>query len=318
MDAVEMMLWGSALPIGIFGGAAFAVPPRIARPFVIVAGGIAAASVVLWGATTDVGTVARILVVGILGAAVAVFSVEGVRYFLGGTMESAANPPGGIGGKGGHARVGGSGTATGGQGGDVLPGGRGGDGGSAEVGGDGTATGGAGGKVDNQSTPAKPPAEGAVGGQGGNVSLKGSGIAVGGRGGKAGPGQGRGGTGGGGEHDGDGIVAGGDGGSAGLIDVWPAPARSGYERYMRSIGQKPDPALKGYGRGGTVPGYEERLEIVQQIREEYGKAHELSAAALSEIEAVPLEYVNTRLEAMNLNWRARLVEDEYEFFVPNP
>jgi hypothetical protein len=61
-------------------------------------------------------------------------------------------------GKGGDAKVGGSGTAIGGPGGNVGKYGRGGDGGSAEVQGDGLAAGGAGGSVDSDDLWS-PPAQ---------------------------------------------------------------------------------------------------------------------------------------------------------------
>jgi hypothetical protein len=73
-----------------------------------------------------------------------------------GTRADAPEPAsGGIGGKGGGAKVGGSGIAVGGPGGPAGRYGVGGEGGSAEVGGDGIAAGGAGGSAGDDGKGAR-------------------------------------------------------------------------------------------------------------------------------------------------------------------
>jgi hypothetical protein len=155
------------------------------------------------------------------------------------------------------------------------------------------------------------------GGQGGNAKVVGSGIAIGGPGGHGGK-YGRGGDGGGGEVQGDGIAAGGAGGSADGDDLWCPPAQSGYDALMAATGQPIEPKMRQYGRGGMSPGYAFRYNIVEQIRREYFETYQKQPEnALENVNAVPLDYVNQQLAAMDVNWRARVVRGlDYEFYVP--
>jgi hypothetical protein len=160
-----------------------------------------------------------------------------------------------------------------------------------------------------------PPGKG---GDGGSVHLDGNGLAIGGPGGRV-SGDARGlqggnGGGGGGHVTGNGIVAG--GGMAGP-GVWLPPARSGYEVYTRSLGLPVDPYRAQIGRGGAMPGYDEKLAIVDRIREEYLQSHSnLSPDTMFNVHSVPLEHINNALQAMNEPWRARIFDDQFEFFLP--
>lgn len=184
------------------------------------------------------------------------------------------------GGTGGNATVGGSGTAIAGAGGSVSGSGngQGGDGGHAKVAGDGLAVGGPGGRVTGRAT------------------------------------EGRGGDGGGGGI-GD-VGAGGGGGHVAGPGVWLPPARSGYEVHQRALGLPVDPHLAQFGRGAVMPGYTEKLIVVDQIRADYLSARSLmSPTTMFDVHSVPLDQINGALAAMNEQWRARVVDDQFEFFV---
>jgi hypothetical protein len=158
------------------------------------------------------------------------------------------------------------------------------------------------------------PTEGA-GGKGGTASVGGNGVAIGGPGGHAGK-YGKGGDGGSAHVHGDGVAAGGAGGSASEDGIWRAPAKSGYEIYQRSQGLPVDPMLRNFGRGGASPGYEPKLKIVEQIRVNYFRSHSLPfKSTFADINAVPLDYVNQELKAQGEDWRARIVDNDYEFYV---
>jgi len=158
--------------------------------------------------------------------------------------------------------------------------------------------------------------ENGSGGKGGNASVKGSGIAIGGSGGHSGK-YGRGGDGGSATLDGDGIAVGGEGGSVDSDVLWHPPARSGYEIGMESSGQPIDPKMRQYGRGGMSAGYAYRYEIVEEIRSDYfTKNNKKKVSALEDVGAVPLNYVNERLSAKGVNWRARIKGLDYEFYIP--
>jgi hypothetical protein len=107
-----------------------------------------------------------------------------------------------------------------------------------------------------------PPARG---GNGGNAQVDGNGLAIGGAGGRiAGNAKGvRGG--GGGRVTGDGTVVGGGDGNVAGPGVWLPPTRSGYEVHQRALGLPVDPYLAQFGRGGAMPGYNEKLAIVDKI-----------------------------------------------------
>ena len=154
-----------------------------------------------------------------------------------------------------------------------------------------------------------------IGGKGGDAKVGGNGVAIGGPGGHAGK-YGSGGNGGNGEVKGNGVSVGGEGGAAGADEVWRPPARSGYEIYMEETGQVPDP----YGRGGAGGGYTAKLQVIEKLRTEYFRSHSQPPQTIFEnIGAVPIDYLNGALHAMNQNWRVRIVQGpngQYEFFIP--
>lgn len=155
------------------------------------------------------------------------------------------------------------------------------------------------------------------GGRGGDATVIGSGTAIGGPGGHGGT-YGKGGDGMHAKIIGDGLSAGGEGGSADSDNLWRPPARLGYEVAQEVLGLPVDPKLRKYGRGGMSPGYAPKYEIVDGIRIQYFKRHDLPYVdAVEDVTAVPLEYVNGELKRMNIPWRARIVRGtDYEFFIP--
>jgi hypothetical protein len=105
----------------------------------------------------------------------------------------------------------------------------------------------------------------------------------------------------------------------GEIAVWRPPARSGYEIYMEKMGKTPDPYMKQFGRGGMTAGYAEKFQLIDHLRSDYFRSHSKTPESiLANIDAVPLDYLNTTLETMHETWRVRIVSDQYEFFIPNP
>ncbi len=158
-----------------------------------------------------------------------------------------------------------------------------------------------------------PPARG---GNGGSVRVDGDGLAIGGPGGRVvGDAKGvRGGDGGGAGSVGD-VVVGGGGGHVAGPGVWLPPARSGYEVHQRALGLPIDPFLAQFGRGGAMAGYNERLTIVDRIREEYLRSRsQLSSQSMFNVHSVPLDYINEELRVKNEAWRARIFDDQFEFF----
>lgn len=166
-----------------------------------------------------------------------------------------------------------------------------------------------------QSGAAEP--SGGQGGRGGDAKVLGSGVAIGGPGGQAGK-SGRGGDGGNAEVHGDGHAAGGAGGSVNDEGVWRPPAKSGYEVHQKALGLPVDPNLRQFGLGGAAPGYEPKLQLVQELRDTYFREHGKAPQSVFEnINAVPLDYLNNALAARKESWRVRIVDgDEYEFFIP--
>jgi hypothetical protein len=159
-----------------------------------------------------------------------------------------------------------------------------------------------------------PPGKG---GNGGSARVEGNGLAIGGPGGRvAGDARGvRGGDGGGGSI-GD-VVAGGGGGHVAGPGVWLPPARSGYEVHQRALGLPVDPFFAQFGRGGAMPGYNEKLTVVDAIREKYLRSQsKLSPESMYDVHSVPLEHINGALQVMNEPWRARIFDDQFEFFLP--
>lgn len=155
------------------------------------------------------------------------------------------------------------------------------------------------------------------GGKGGNAKVNGDGIAIGGPGGPAGK-YGAGGAGGSAVVHGDGLATGGAGGAAGDDSMWRAPAKSGYEIAQRKLGLPVDPYMRQFGRGGAVSGYGPKLSVVEKLRTSYFERHSKRHEPIFEnINAVPLDYLNDQLAERNEIWRVRIVDDEYEFFVPS-
>jgi hypothetical protein len=74
--------------------------------------------------------------------------------------------------------------------------------------------------------------------------------------------------------------------------------------------------MRKYGRGGAGAGYEPKLHFVEQLRAEYFRLNDLKPQSTFEnIEAVPLAYINGAVASKGENWRVRIVDDEYEFFL---
>jgi hypothetical protein len=149
------------------------------------------------------------------------------------------------------------------------------------------------------------------GGDGGGGSIFGDrGTVIGGKGG-------RGGTGGSGGHGGsgtvfgdDGLVIGGDGGSAGGGDGRGGRgARGPTERYGF------DASMWGFGRGGRggdAPEYTRRLAVLTQIRQEYlDKFADDAPYILAGVDAVPLAWVNQRLDELGERWHVVWGDEGY-------
>jgi hypothetical protein len=156
------------------------------------------------------------------------------------------------------------------------------------------------------------------GGDGGGAKVVGNrGTAIGGPG--APPGKyGRGGDGGSAEvHGDDALAAGGAGGAPGEDNLWRPPAKSGYEIAQRALGRPVDPFFRQFGRGAPGAGYQPKLEIVEQLRLAYFNQNSIPPKTIFEdIEAVPLDFLNNQLSARSQDWRVRIIDDEYEFYVP--
>jgi hypothetical protein len=106
-------------------------------------------------------------------------------------------------------------------------------------------------------------------------------------------------------------------GAAGEDEIWRAPAKSGYEIAQRKLGLPVDPYMRQFGRGGAVPGYEPKLAIIEQLRAAYFTKYSKSPKTIFEdINAVPLSYLNNELVAKKEIWRVRIIDDEYECFIP--
>jgi hypothetical protein len=89
--------------------------------------------------------------------------------------------------------------------------------------------------------------------------------------------------------------------------------------HQRALGLPVDPYLAQFGRGGAMAGYNEKLTVVDTIREDYLRKHsQISPESMYNVHSVPLEYINAALQAMNEPWRGRIVDDQFEFFRPKP
>jgi hypothetical protein len=82
---------------------------------------------------------------------------------------------------------------------------------------------------------------------------------------------------------------------------------------MRALGLSVDPNLAQYGRGGAMAGWPERKAVVDQIRQRYLAVH---GGDEHNIDAVPIDWINAQLEREGVDWRARVVDDQYEFHLP--
>ena len=59
------------------------------------------------------------------------------------------------------------------------------------------------------------------------------------------------------------------------------------------------------------------MRVIEDLRAAYFRDHGLPAKSVYEdINAVPLNHLNGALAATGEPWRARIVDGEYEFFVP--
>ena len=151
------MTWDWGIALGVAGLGAFdlipagvgsSVPynPRLAKGCFLLSAALLTISTlgVLWF-YPEGNPVVRIVLSAVVGALIFGGTAAALNWVDRQMPKSEENPPlGGIGGKGGDAKVGGSGIAVGGEGGRAGKYGRGGDGGSAEVHGDGMGAGGAG------------------------------------------------------------------------------------------------------------------------------------------------------------------------------
>ena len=154
------------------------------------------------------------------------------------------------------------------------------------------------------------------GGRGGDATVFGAGTAIGGRGGASGQ-LGSGGRGGDAVVRGSGLAAGGEGGHGADVDVWRPPGRSGYESAMRALGMPVDPNLRPFGRGGTDPEYFRKLRIILSLRGDQNLLLVEDAQLDPEhVDQTSLEELNRRLQQAGYAWRARLLDGQYEFFLP--
>jgi hypothetical protein len=86
MGQVDFILWGIVMLAGILatvGCTVIALTPaefRVARWCFAVAGTISIVGVILWGGTTDVSKITRIVIIAILSAIIIPLTVEGIRW----------------------------------------------------------------------------------------------------------------------------------------------------------------------------------------------------------------------------------------------
>jgi hypothetical protein len=184
------------------------------------------------------------------------------------------------GGKGGDADAIAGGTAIGGIGGDAGPFGHGGQGGTAKAEGEESwAFGGPGGR-------------GGVGpGQSGSDA-------------RATPGT---------------IVAGGEGGAAGHPDGRGGRGGRSFPHWRGiETHRLPDGRFPGEGgRGENTAAYDGKVATIRQLLREYYNTQPPPISMPDINAAVPLYWLNKRLEQIGIEWRVRLDEDEFEFF-PSP
>lgn len=65
-----------------------------------------------------------------------------------------------------------------------------------------------------------------------------------------------------------------------------------------------------------MAGYNEKLAIIDRIREDYLRSHSnMSPENVYNVHSVPLEHINSALQAVNEPWRARIFDDQFEFFL---
>ncbi|MFI5711984.1 hypothetical protein [Kribbella sp. NPDC051620] len=142
----------------------------------------------------------------------------------------------------------------------------------------------------------------------------GSGTILGNRGTVIGGNAGRGGTGGSGGHGGSGTVVGDDALVIGGDGRGGRGARGPTERYGF------DTSTWGYGRGGRGPDtreYTRRLEVLTQIRQEYlDRFAEDAPYILAGIDAVPIAWVNQRLDELGEGWH--VVRGDEGYVLPPP
>jgi hypothetical protein len=181
------------------------------------------------------------------------------------------------GGSGGDAEALAGGTAMGGIGGDAGPFGHGGHGGKA--------------KSDGE-------ASWALGGPGGR--------------GGVGPGQ----SGGDATASSPVFVAGGEGGAAGRPDGRGGRGGRSFPHWLGvDFPRLPDGRYPGEGgRGANSAAYDGKAATIRQLLREYFNTQPPPISKPDINAAVPLYWLNTRLEQMGTDWRVRIDEGEFEFF----
>lgn len=66
-----------------------------------------------------------------------------------------------------------------------------------------------------------------------------------------------------------------------------------------------------------MPGYNERLSVVDKVREDYLRERsKVSRANMYNVHSVPLDHINGELQAANVPWRVSIFDDQFEFFTP--
>lgn len=154
------------------------------------------------------------------------------------------------------------------------------------------------------------------GGNGGSGTIQGDrGVVVGGRGGRGGK-YGVGGNGGGGIVEGnDAVVIGGDGGDAGTEDGRGGRGARGPTERLGFHS-----SLWGFGRGGSGkndPEYDRKIELLEQIRNEYLLKFPEDARYINAgIDIVPKDRINQRLIEYGENWQIEIDDDGMRYVLP--
>jgi hypothetical protein len=186
---------------------------------------------------------------------------------------------------------------------------RGGSGGDAEALAGGAAIGGIGGD-------AGPFGHG---GHGGKAKSDGEGSwALGGPGGRGGVGPGQ--SGGDATALSGGFVAGGEGGAAEQPDGRGGRGGRSFPHWLGlDFPRLPDGRYPGEGgRGANSAAYDGKAATIRQLLREYYNSEPTPISIPDTNAAVPLYWLNTRLEQMGTDWRVRIDDGELEFFTIPP